>query len=51
MEASLHLRQYPMLDGILTNECDRLHLDELGDSFQRLFDQENVPGVQETLDW
>ncbi|MBN3082720.1 hypothetical protein H4F49_19045 [Pectobacterium polaris] len=49
VETSRYLRRYPMLGGILISECDRLHLDELGDSLQRLFDRENEPGVQETL--
>ncbi|WP_233977378.1 hypothetical protein [Pectobacterium versatile] len=49
VETSHYLRRYPMLGGILISECDRLHLDELGDSLQRLFDRENDPGVQETL--
>ncbi|WP_174870618.1 hypothetical protein [Pectobacterium polaris] len=49
VKAARYLRRYPMLGGILISECDRLHLDELGDSLQRLFDRENDPGVQETL--
>ncbi|RJL18735.1 hypothetical protein [Pectobacterium polaris] len=49
VKATRHLRRYSMLSGILISECDRLHLDELGDSLQRLFERENDPGVQETL--
>ncbi|MBA0219818.1 hypothetical protein H4F33_20595 [Pectobacterium brasiliense] len=49
VETSRYLRRYPMLGGILISECDRLHLDELGDSLQRLFDRENEHGIQETL--
>lgn len=49
VETSRYLQRYPMLGGVLISECDRLHLDELGDSLQRLFDRENEPGIQETL--
>ncbi|MBN3049902.1 hypothetical protein H4F45_00005 [Pectobacterium brasiliense] len=49
VKASRYLRRYPMLGGILISECDRLQLDELSDSLQRLFDRENEPGIQETL--
>ncbi|PWD64408.1 hypothetical protein [Pectobacterium atrosepticum] len=49
VEASRYLRWYPMLGGILISECDRLHLDELSYTLQRLFDRENEPGIQETL--
>ncbi|KFX02958.1 hypothetical protein KP22_17480 [Pectobacterium betavasculorum] len=49
VETRRYLRRYLMLSAILISECDRLHLDELSDSLQRLFDRENEPGIQETL--
>ncbi|PXB04194.1 hypothetical protein [Pectobacterium carotovorum] len=49
VETRRYLRRYPMLGGILISECDRLHLDELSYTLQRLFDRENEPGIQETL--
>ncbi|BES83520.1 hypothetical protein PEC302110_06170 [Pectobacterium araliae] len=48
-KATRHLRRYPMLSGILISECDRLHLEVLSDSLQRLFDRENDPGIREML--
>ncbi|MEI7125108.1 hypothetical protein [Pectobacterium versatile] len=49
VKAARYLRRYPMLSGILISECERLHLEVLSDNLQQLFDQENDPGVQETL--
>ncbi|WP_225182233.1 hypothetical protein [Pectobacterium aroidearum] len=49
VKAARYLRRYPMLSGILISECERLHLEVLSDSLQRLFDRENDPGIREML--
>ncbi|KMK81563.1 hypothetical protein [Pectobacterium brasiliense] len=49
VKAARYLRRYPMLSGILISECERLHLEVLSDSLQRLFDRENDSGIREML--